>query len=174
MKHICSTSFFKPFIVILLVITICSACLSSCYPKGLLDYGRGDWTLILINGYQINRINGYTIVLDYKENLDDISSHTVLENYYVKSYQIYYEYIFLEGISTKEDRISDSELENNDLTYYVVNSLNHDISGPFKSLNELKIMCNNNSLKLQEEWIPARDQGDKGTVWGQGDGLREP
>ena len=177
MKYICSTRFLKLFAVILLVITICSACYSGCYPKWVLDYGRGDWTLILINGYQINRINGHTIVLEYKENLDDISSHTVLENYYVKSYQIYDEYIFLEGIRTKEDRISDNELENNDLAYYVVNTLNHDVAGPFESLGELKIMCDNNSLKLQEEWIPAKDKpGDGLRKTGDaktGDGLRE-
>ena len=157
MKHICSARFLKPSIAILLVITIISA-FSGCYPKWLLEYGRGDWTLPLINGYQINRINGHRIVLDYKENLDDISSHTILNYYFVKSYQIYDEYIFLEGISTKEDRISDSELENNDLTYYVVNTLNHDIAGPYETLDELEKMCSENALKLEEKWLPAKEK----------------
>ncbi|MBR6825251.1 MAG: hypothetical protein IKM59_01755 [Oscillospiraceae bacterium] len=114
--------------------------------------GRGDWTIELINGYCINRINGSQKVLSSRRNSTDTNGSIVLHRFYITSYQISKHYICLEGISTREAYISEKELEREARDYYLVSTTSHTITGPFESIEAFLEHCSTIDLNIAEVW----------------------
>lgn len=114
--------------------------------------GRGDYTIELINGYCINKINNHEKVLSSRKNSISATGSRVLHRFYITSYQICKHYICLEGIPTKESTISDKELEKEMRNYYLVSTTSGAITGPFESMDDFLDHCNNIRLELGAVW----------------------
>ena len=131
--------------------------LSACSSEWFIGDGRGDWTLDISNGYAISKINSYEILLVYKENPSDSGGSIILSNYFIKAYQFYDPYLCLEGICTQEIAISQDELIAAELSYFLVNTNNGEIVGPFESYNDFAAYCGDIVLKISNNWIRVKD-----------------
>ena len=146
----------KMFLKIIATILVLSCILSGCSLEWWLGDGRGDWTMELFSGYSISRINGHQIVLGYKKSPEDVVYTTVIANYYVAAYQLHEPYICLEGIQTRSFSASDEELTTKDPSYYLINTVNGDIIGPFEYLSAFSDHCALVGVDITEEWTQTK------------------
>lgn len=123
--------------VSLIVLTV-SSFLYGCTDGWISGEGRGDWSIELINGYEIDRINSNEKILGRKLNPGDSEGRIVLSNYYIIGYQLQDPYIILEGIPTAGLVVSDEELKASVLFYYLIDTSSDSINGPYASYDELK------------------------------------
>ena len=117
---------------------------------------RGDWSIQLINGYSIDRINSREVCLCYKENPNSSRSTCVMYCYYITAYQVQEQYILLEGISTEESAATDKELESEERIYYYIDTVDHTISNPIQSKELLHDCCEELSIPISDLWIEAK------------------
>ena len=127
--------------------------LSSCAADWWIGDGRGDWTLNLYEGYGISKINSNEILLVHKENPNDSGGAIVLPNYFVIAYQLHQPYIWLEGIHTQGISASEDELNDMVLSYYLVDTTNGELIGPFESYDDFIELCSSLGLEIENEWI---------------------
>lgn len=127
------------------VVLIISIVLCAC------SGGRGDYYIRLINGYSIDVVNSSQIFLIHSSP-NEVGNRIVLENYFVVSYQICESYILLEGIKTQDIHISNEELNNRVLSYYLINTDDDDVIGPFESYNALEEQCLSIGLEMENKW----------------------
>ena len=127
--------------------------LSSCSADWLVGDGRGDWILDLCEGYAIAKINSKEIVLVHKENPNDSGGSFVLSCYYVISYQLYEPYICLKGIPTQGTAAAEDELKSGARSYYLVDTSNDDVFGPFESYIDFAEYCNSLGFSPEEVWL---------------------
>ncbi len=148
----------KKLIKVVIPLMIVSIFLSGCRFL-LVANGRGDWNINLLNGYSISRINAHSIVLSYKEYTEKPGNEIVIDNYFLTAYQIADEYICAEGIPTKEEFASDEELESPVRNYYLVDTTNGDVVGPFMNHADLNSYCDTSGLTLSENWMQTKENG---------------
>ena len=125
------------------------------------DYGRGDWTLNLVDGYCIVKTNSNSIHLCKKESYDESASEFVIQNTFVNAYQISEPYICIKGI-IHEDKFhaTEQELDNGVNVYYVVDTDDGTVHGPL-NLEEFQNTCDLLTVNLNEEWIKINRTGYK-------------
>jgi hypothetical protein len=140
---------FKTIIVALTVMSTLCAC--SAY--WFVGDGRGDWTLDLFDGYVICRVNSYEILLGHKENPADAGGSIIIPNFYISGYQLYKPYICLEGVRTKKMAASDEELNNMQLSYYLIDTTTDEVFGPFTTFDDLVKYGDSIQLEISESWI---------------------
>ena len=126
---------------------------SGCSADWWVGDGRGDWTLDLNEGYAISKINSNEILLVHKANPNDSGGSIVLPNYFVTAYQLHESYICLEGVRTREISISEDELYDMALSYYLVDTTNDEVLGPFESRDDFVKRCSSLGLEMEDEWM---------------------
>lgn len=131
--------------------------LSACSVEWWVGDGRGDWTLDLIEGYGISKINSMEILLIHKENPNDSGGSIILPNYFVIAYQLHEPYIYLEGIHTQGISASEDELSNMVLSYYLVDTTNGEVIGPFESCDDFVERCCSLGLEIEDEWTKTNE-----------------
>ena len=137
--------------VALLALTL-ALFLSACSVDWWVGDGRGDWTLDLYEGYGISKINSKEILLVHKENPNDSGGSIILPKYYVIAYQLHEPYICLEGIHTQGLSASEDELSDMVLSYYLVDTTNGEVVGPFESREDFVESCSSLELEIEVEW----------------------
>lgn len=130
--------------------------LSACSVDWWVGDGRGDWTLDLYEGYGISKINSNEILLVHKENPNDSGGSIILPNYFVIAYQLHEPYICLEGIRTQERSVSEDELNDMVLSYYLVDTTNGEVIGPSESHDDFVERCSSLGLEIEDEWIKTK------------------
>lgn len=138
---------------ITIIIVISMVFFSACSFDWWVGDGRGDWTLELHKGYAISKINSREILLVYKENPDDPGGSIVLPNYFITAYQQHEPFIYLEGIRTREITASEDELNSMMLSYYLIDTTNAEIVGPFESYDDFINLCTSLGLEGKGDWI---------------------
>ncbi len=128
--------------------------LSSCSAEWWLGDGRGDWYLELINGYCIDKVNSKEIVILNKKN--PVGQRFVVPNYFVTAYQLHEPYICLEGIQTQKLPISEDELNARVLSYYLIDTTNDEVMGPYESCDAFAEHCSSLALEIDDEWIEPK------------------
>ena len=121
--------------------------------------GRGDYTIELLNGYAVSKINSREMLFGKKDGITETSYTIVISHYFVKAFQLHDPYILLQGIETKELCISDEELEANKRVYYFVDSSSENIVGPFETIDQLSTCCNLYEIVLLDEWTSIEKYG---------------
>lgn len=139
-------------IKVIIVVLIAVLLLSGCSRDWIAGDGRGDWTVELCAGYSIVKINSRQICLGYKESLDAPGSSIIISNYFVTAYGMSDSYIFLKGIQTKEHTISNDERHNPEFVYYLVNTTDDDVIGPFEAYDDFLKLCSSLGLEIETEW----------------------
>lgn len=150
----------KSTLKIAAIAVVLSLFLTGCLPDGWAGEGSSDgWYFDLCGRYALGKSNRYSISLIHYDDphINDsgesfIIRSIVLDHFFVTAYQVQEPYIFLEGIRTAELMISDEELDNRKLSYYLVNSETDEISGPFASDTAFEVFCTLQALELGE-WI---------------------
>ena len=132
--------------------------LSACSIDWWVGDGRGDWTLDLYEGYAISKINSKEILFIHKENPNDSGGSIILPNYFVIAYQLHEPYICLEGIHTQEISASEDELNDMVLSYYLIDTTNGEVIGPFESYDDFVERCSSLGLENEDEWIKTQDR----------------
>lgn len=127
--------------------------LSGCSFEWWIGDGRGDWTLDVYNGYAISKINSNEILFVRKENPEDSGGEIVLSNYFVTAYQLHEPYICLKGIHTQEMSAVEEELNKQTVNYYLIDTTDGKIAGPFESYNDFKECYSFLGLEMNNEWI---------------------
>lgn len=137
---------------VIIVALVLASFLSGCSTDWCVGDGRGDWTLDLYKGYAISRINSNEILLIHKENPNDSGGSIVVQNYFVTAYQLHEPYICLEGICTKKIAASEDELNDQVLSYYIVDTSSGKVIGPFESYHDFEVCCTSLTLEIRNEW----------------------
>lgn len=119
--------------------------------------GRGDWTQELHSGYAISCVNSNEIVIVRKERSDQIGYSFVIDNFYVSAYWTNSHYIGLKGIQTKDIIATDEELNSGISCYYLVNTTDAKVLGPFESEEVLIEFCSEMNVELAWKWINTID-----------------
>ena len=132
--------------------------LSACSADWWVGDGRGDWTLDLYEGYGISKINSNEILLVRKENPNDSGVAIILPNYFVIAYQLHEPYICLEGIHTQEISASEDELNDMVISYYLVDTANGEVIGPFESQDDYVERCSSLGFEIEDEWIKTNEK----------------
>ena len=145
------TLFLKMISIVLALVVFLCGCTHECVEWFLGD-GRGDWGLELINGYWILKINSRNVLLS-KEHDNTTGWSTKINGYYVTSYQLNDKYIFTEGFKNEGNSITDEELENPIIYYYIVNTLTDEIFGPFETYRDFLEQCDLLSIKDNDTWL---------------------
>lgn len=127
--------------------------LSACSADWWVGDGRGDWTLDLCKGYAISKINSDRILFVHKKNPSDSGGAIVIDNYFVMAYQMYEPYICLEGIRTQKLSASEEELNRMELIYYLVDTTNGEVAGPFETHDDFVEHCSSIGLTVEAEWL---------------------
>lgn len=130
---------------------------SACSVNWWVGDGRGDFTLDLYEGYGISKINSKEILLVHKENPNDSGGSIILPNYFVIAYQLHQPYICLEGIHTQGISASEDELNDMVLSYYLVDTTNGELIGPFESRDDFIEHCSSLGLEIENEWIKTNE-----------------
>lgn len=133
-------------------LVIISLLLSGCSANWWVGDGRGDWTIDLCAGYSISKINSREILFGYKKNPEDPGRTIIISNYFVTAYQMYDPYILLEGIQTERITISDEEQNRRVLSYYLIDTTDGKVSGPFETYDDFVDYCSSLALKIKDEW----------------------
>lgn len=115
--------------------------------------GRGDWTLDIGEGYCITRVNTYEILVGYKHDPDVAGSEIVIPYYFVTAYQEDDHYFMFEGIHTQKWAVSDDELSKRILIYYIIDTSDDTLLGPFESITEFEEMCKMLGIQDCFEWV---------------------
>lgn len=137
--------------IVIVLCIILFVCTIGC--NKLFYRGRGDWEINLVNGYRIDHFNASEIKLCKKQNK---YLEVVIKNYYVTAYSMKEEYVFLEGIQTAGEYITDQEKEARILSYYALDTTDDSVIGPFDTADELS-----KALDLSRiDWTPVTDPPD--------------
>ena len=142
-------------VILVLLIFLCSCTTDFSY--WLVGDGRGDWTYELFGGYALSKVNSSCIVLGYNDDPDSTGHEFVLPPYFVTAFQLHEPYILLEGIPTEDSFATEEELNERKLAYYIVNSDNHEIMGPFDTLDDLENQCDAISVEIDSQWYDTQD-----------------
>ncbi len=143
----------KAFCRVLVTVLILLSVMCGCSADWLFGDGRGDWTVELCGGYTLTKVNGYEIVFGHKMDSPAAGSSILLPNCFISAYQVQEPYIFLEGIPTKSWAASEEELQSKTRNYYLVNTDNGEISGPYESFDALSNDCGSLAIEIPEEWV---------------------
>ncbi len=142
-------------IVLVLLFAAVSVTLSGC--RYLLIFaGRGDYEIELFNGYYITRVNSRCIVLSYKDDPEASGSSAGLDRFFITGYQLYEPYIGLAGIDTHDVYITDEELDLRVTTYYLIDTVQGNVAGPFESIDAYTQYCATLNLDVREGWIQPK------------------
>ena len=134
-----------------LLLCICVS-LAGCSPYWLVFAGRGDWTLELFGGYAIVKVNSYCINL--VRLLDDGAGGTyIIPNFYVLGFQTSEPYILLKGIRCENTFATDVERSSTDYSFYLFNTADGMLAGPYASFDELAHSCTDYALLVQDTWL---------------------
>ncbi len=137
--------------IVIVLCIILFVCTIGC--NKLFYRGRGDWEINLVNGYRIDHFNASEIKLCKKQNK---YFEVVIENYYVTAYSMKEEYVFLEGIQTAGEYITDQEKETRILSYYALDTTDDSVIGPFDTADELSKALDLSGI----DWTPVTDPPD--------------
>ena len=140
-----------------IVILVFALLFSGCSADWWIGDGRGDWTLDLCAGYSIARINSCEKLFVHNANPDAPGSSIIISNYFVTAYQVQEPFILLEGIPTPKITISDDELRNRVLKYYLVDTTDGEVSGPFDSLDDYVEYCGSKGVEMKDNWIIVKE-----------------
>lgn len=146
---------FRKFTVFVVLLSLI---LSGCSTKSVDGMGRGDWTIPLFNEYAIEKVNSSQIVISLKDSPSYVGASIVISNYFVTSFQLHDPYICLRGIETQSEFISEDELRSRVLVYYLINTNDHKITGPFEVEKDYTDYCSSIPLSLHEYWLPANSK----------------
>ena len=134
-------------------------CLNGCSSEFWVGEGRGDWKVEILPEYYIFRVNSHAIYLCHKGS-EDVSYSCVIDKYFVTAYQTHTSIICLEGITTADDFASDEELKSRIVCYYLVNTSNEEVNGPFDTIEGFTEYCTEKGLNIEKEgWIKAKESG---------------
>lgn len=134
-----------------LLVCLCVS-LAGCSLHSLLGDGRGDWTLELFGGYAIVKVNSYCINL--VRQLDDGAGGTyIIPNFFVQGFQTSEPYILLKGIRCEEEFATEEELKSTDYSFYLFNTADGMLAGPYASFDELAHSCADYALLVQDTWL---------------------
>ncbi len=148
----------KVIAVLIAIMLMLTACSDSVLGLLAISGGQGDWRVELFNGYFIDRVNSKEIVLVYKNDPSSIGYSFVMEdNFFITAYQTEEPYVCLEGIATKERHISDEERASGVLSYYLCDTTDGSIAGPFSSKTEFIEYGNSVGLAVTDAWIQTKD-----------------
>ena len=140
-------SFVKPLFLIVVILALLSSCAT----------GRGDRYINLVNGYTIDIVNSREVLIVHRS--PDMPGNTlVIPNYFVTAYQVHETTIFLESIKMQGDSISNEELEKHITSFFLIDSVLHQVRGPFKSLAELEDYCTLHRITLPANWNLSKTQ----------------
>ena len=114
--------------------------------------GRGDWTIELQSGYGIDHVNSHEIFVIHRENPNQLGASIVIENYCVRAYWAFDNYIGLEGIETQEIAASDEELESPNTSYYLIGTIDGAVDGPFHTQSDFLEYCATLGLEIIPTW----------------------
>lgn len=137
--------------IIIVLCIILFVCTIGC--NKLFYRGRGDWEINLVNGYRIDHFNASEIKLCKKQNK---YFEVVIKNYYVTAYSMKEEYVFLEGIQTAGEYITDQEKETRILSYYALDTTDDSVIGPFDTADELSKALDLSGI----DWTPITNPPD--------------
>ncbi|MBE6967255.1 MAG: hypothetical protein E7444_02290 [Ruminococcaceae bacterium] len=134
-----------------LLLCICVS-LSGCSLHSLVGDGRGDWTLELFGGYAIVKVNSYCINL-VRLLEDGAGSTYIIPNFFVQGFQTSEPYILLKGIRCEGEFATDIERNATDYSYYLFNTADGMLAGPYASFDELAHSCADHALLVQDTWL---------------------
>lgn len=127
------------------------------------DGFRGDWYLDIYGDYRLNRINSRTICIEKRDpKLGGIGG---VKNYFVTRYVVVDSFICVEGIRTKEWAISQEELDDHILSYYIIDTQNDVIAGPFDLVDSLFIEYEQLKIPSIEDWCIVTDPPKNGNPY---------
>ena len=142
----------------LALITLAMLFLCGCSPDWWVGDGRGDWTLDLREGYAISKINSHEILFVHKDNPNDTGGTIVIPNYFIVTYQIHKQFICLEGIRTQGPSVSEEELDEMQLSYYLVNTNDGKVEGPYEDYDSFVNYCISVGVEIQRQGtVPCPD-----------------
>ncbi len=125
---------------------------------------RGDWYLDICNDYRLNRVNSKSIKIEKKDS-NKSGKRSGIKNFFVTKYCVVDDVICVEGIQTKEWTISQDELKENKLSYYLIETSSDSISGPFESTGDIIIQYDKMVIPPIEEWIIVTDPPRIGSIY---------
>ena len=135
--------------IVIVLCIILFVCTIGC--NKLFYRGRGDWEINLVNGYRIDHFNAAEIKLCKKQNK---YIEVVIKNYYVTAYSMKEEYVFLEGIQTAGEYITDQEKQDMHLSFYAINTKQDAVYGPYSGIQQ---MAQELSFDVNTEWTACKD-----------------
>ena len=94
--------------------------------------GLGDWTIELGAGYAIDRVNADEKIVTRQRN--EISSRElIIDDFYAQKYLVHGNIICVGGLKTHSGRktITDEERQNGSTIYYIINTEDDSVIGPF-------------------------------------------
>ena len=119
---------------------------------------RGDWEINLTKNYYITRTNSRSIYLTHKESETDIGSSFVIErNYFVQAFCYNDRFIGLKGIHTELTAATDVEIESNDTSYYLIDTSDSKVYGPYFSAEKFEYKCIEYDISPLGEWYYTAD-----------------
>ena len=156
--------FFEKSKFCLIFILSCLFFLFGCEFFSLKNFSpRGDWKLEIAPKYYLFRANSKSILLTFKEE-GDVSYRPIVDLLFVTAYQTYDNYILVEGIPHQNTLISNEELEERRVVYYLIEvkaSMDENPQkakkGPFSTIEEFVEFCETQNIFPEENWIETEE-----------------
>ncbi len=148
-----------------LMVLLALILLTGCLPSEWMEkqFPSRDWYLDLKDDYRLNRLNKYDIWIEKK--LEKYRGIILIDEYSITSYAIGEETIYLKGISTENKKPSEIDRENGEPVYYLIQTSNEMICGPFSSETELKNFCHINRIPETINWVLVTDPPEMGAYY---------
>ena len=125
---------------------------------------NGDWKEELIANYYIFEVNTCEIYLVRKNVPDGNGYSAIIPNYYITAYWTNDRYIGAEGIETQDLCISEEELQERDLRYYLIDTTNGAVSGPFETIEDFESHCRALGVEVPDDWFIVHTWGVEGSA----------
>lgn len=129
--------------------------LCSCSDYWFVGDGRGDWSYEIISGYCVSKVNSKMIWITKKR--PDDSGAIIIPQYFVVSFQVSEQYILIEGIHTEEKSISEDELNERNLNYYIISTKDDEIHGPFQTRTDFDNECQLLKIIVTDRWVLTKE-----------------
>lgn len=142
---------FRRIILLALIVSLLFCGCSSGFRDWMLGPGR-DWKIELMNDYYLFEVNSRCKMIVQATQIVGDYAH-IIEKFYVTKYQVFDSFVYLCGITTQEEFISEKEKACTQRDYYLLDTESGIVSGPFDSKEGFEDFCISAGVKIPGEWI---------------------
>ena len=134
-----------------IVLCVLIALLSTigCKSRYADHFPRGDWYYDLSANYRLNRVNSKMLIIEKKDGSG------VIDHFFVTGFSFYDEKIMVKGIHTEDIFVSNEELEQQILVFYVIDTSNDALLGPYAT--ELDMLFHIGRENSTIDWIETKE-----------------